>query len=74
MAFPEGNEDNISQHIGSTVHDDDFQEALNMISEDIDDKANLVMVKRSKNYFCNYYFYFFTLIQADEGQVYINMR
>ena len=59
MAFPEGNEDNISQHMGSTVHDDDFHEALNMISEDIDDKAKLVMVKRSKKCFYYYYFYFF---------------
>ena len=73
MAFPEGNEDNISQRMGSTVHDDDFQEALNMISEDIDDKAKLAQVK-DLNFCSNYYFYFFTLIQADEGQVYINMR
>lgn len=36
MAFPEGGDDNISQHMGSTVHDDDFQEALNMISDDIE--------------------------------------
>lgn len=37
MAFPEGQgEDNISQHMGSTVHDDDFQEAINMISDDIE--------------------------------------
>lgn len=48
MAFPESNEDNISQRMGSTVHDDDFQEALNMISEDIDDKTKLAKVKRSK--------------------------
>ena len=45
MAFSEGNEDNISQPMGSTGHRDDFQEALNMISEDNDDKAK---VKRSK--------------------------
>ena len=44
MAFPEGGDDNISQHMGSTVHDDDFQEALNMISDDIDDKAKLASV------------------------------
>ena len=36
MAFPEGAEDNISQHLGSTVHDDDFQEAINMISDDVE--------------------------------------
>lgn len=41
MAFPEGGDDNISQHMGSTVHDDDFQEALNMISDDIDEKAKV---------------------------------
>lgn len=43
MAFPEGGDDNISQHMGSTVHDDDFQEALNMISDDIDDKAKFAV-------------------------------
>ena len=36
MAFPEGQDDNVSQHMGSTVHDDDFQEAINMISDDIE--------------------------------------
>lgn len=36
MAFPETTEDNISQHMGSTVHDDDFQEAINMISSDVE--------------------------------------
>lgn len=48
MAFPEGEDgDNISQKMGSTVHDDDFQEAINIISTDIeqmhgdDDKARL---------------------------------
>ena len=46
MAFPEGGaDDNISQHMGSTVHDDDFQEALNMISDNIDDKAKLKAVR-----------------------------
>lgn len=38
MAIPEGNEDNISQRMGSTVHDDDFQEAINMISDDVEQR------------------------------------
>ena len=36
MAFPEGTEDNISQRAHSTIHDDDFQQAINMISDEVD--------------------------------------
>ena len=37
MSLPEGSEgDNVSQRMGSTVHDDDFQEAINMISDDVE--------------------------------------
>ncbi len=36
MAFPEGMEDNISQRASSTIHDDDFQNAINMISDEVD--------------------------------------
>lgn len=35
MAFPDTPEDNISQRMGSTVHDDDFQEAMNVIQDEI---------------------------------------
>ena len=36
MAFPDGGEDNISQRASSTIHDDDFQQAINMISDEVD--------------------------------------
>ena len=36
MAFAEGTEDNISQRAHSTIHDDDFQQAINMISDEVD--------------------------------------
>ena len=36
MAFPDGTEDNLSQRAASTIHDDDFQQAINMISDEVD--------------------------------------
>ena len=47
IAFPEGQEDNISQRMGSTVHDDDFDQAINMISDDID-RQNAGDIEKAK--------------------------
>ena len=36
MAFPEGAEDKISQRAHITIHDDDFQQAIDMIYDKVD--------------------------------------
>ena len=53
MAFPEGMEDNISQRAGSTIHDDDFQQAISMITDEVDqdmEKKKLDQMVNSKKY------------------------
>lgn len=58
MAFPDGTEDNISQRASSTIHEDDFQQAINMISDEVDqdiDKKNLSdMVRQHMHATCSW--------------------